>query len=107
MAKFDPARDAKILVLNIGATSTKVAFFTGKECAVEEGIAFHPAEPYKRLADEVPERTAAVRAFIEVNAVDLAALDIVASRGGLLPPLPAGVTRVNAEMLGDLRAWIG
>jgi butyrate kinase len=103
MTRFDPSRDAKILVLNLGNTSTKVAFFTGERCIVEEGIAFHPAEPYKRLADEVPERTASVRAFLEKNAIDLSALDIVASRGGLLPPLPAGVTRVNAQMLADLR----
>ena len=95
--------DPKILVLNLGNTSTKVAYFEGGRCRCEEAIPFHPATPYEKLADEVPERTAAVRGFIERNGVDLAALDIVSSRGGILSPLPAGVTRVNAEMLDDLR----
>ncbi|MEP0813655.1 MAG: butyrate kinase [bacterium] len=103
----------RILVLNIGGTSTKVAIFSGERCHAEASVPFHPGKPYANLADEVPDRTAQVRAFLAEQGIGgqaasdhasfAAAFDIVASRGGILSPLPAGVTRVNEAMLSDLR----
>ncbi len=93
----------KILVINIGNTSTKVAVFGGEFSLFEENIPFHPERPYPNLAAEIPERAAAVRGFIERSGVSIEDVKIIASRGGILSPLPAGVTRVNERMLGDLR----
>lgn len=92
-----------ILVINIGNTSTKVAVFDGDKCLHDENIPFHPERQYPNLASEVPERTSAVRDFLARNAVELGDITIIASRGGILSPLPAGVTRVNDKMLADLR----
>lgn len=94
---------SKILVINIGNTSTKVAVYEAETSLHSENIPFHPDSPYPSLAAEIPERAAAVRVFLESCGESLAGVAVIASRGGILSPLPAGVTRVNDRMLADLR----
>lgn len=93
----------KILVVNIGNTSTKVAVFEGETPLFDENIPFHPERSYPNLAAEIPERAAAVRGFIERSGVSIGDIAVIASRGGILSPLPAGVTRVNDKMIADLK----
>lgn len=101
-----------VLAINPGAGSTKLALYRGAAPAREARLehAELMVRPVARTWDELPDRLAAVRAFLAEAGVlaggpcrGLAAgLAAVVGRGGLLPPLAAGAYLVDARLLGDL-----
>lgn len=96
--------DERVLAVNPGASSTKLALYRGAEPAQEVRLE-HPelmARPAARVWDELPVRIAAVRAFLAGAEVGRGGLAAVAARGGLLPPLASGAWEVDAAMLADL-----
>jgi butyrate kinase len=97
------SRELLVLAVNPGAGSTKLALWRGDAPAAEEALR-HPAAELERLprvADQLPLRLAAVRAFV-ARAAPGERLDGVAGRGGLLGPVPAGALRVDEAMAGEL-----
>ncbi len=96
--------DPRILVLNPGSTSTKVALFEGPREIFRQTVE-HPADELAGLDlfDQLPLRRRAVEAALAAAGVDLERLDAVAARGGILPPLRSGVYRVTEGMLAALR----
>ena len=95
-----------ILAINVGSTSTKVAFYRDAERLVQETLTYGAAElaGFKDLREQLPLREAGLRAFIEKNAIDMSKVDLVVSRGGLGRPGPAGAYAVDAAMCEDLMA---
>ena len=93
-----------ILAVNVGSTSTKIAFYRGSERLVQESIPYSAADlsRYESLADQLPLREEGLRKFIEKNAIDMNKVDLVISRGGLGKPGPAGAYAVDAAMCEDL-----
>lgn len=93
-----------ILAVNVGSTSTKVAFFRDAERLVQETLTYSAADlaGFKDLREQLPLREAGLRAFIEKNAIDMGKVDLVVSRGGLGRPAPAGAYAVDAAMCEDL-----
>lgn len=95
-----PTRPYRLLVVNPGATSTKVALFEGDHCVCEAEVP-HQASPETALdlAAEAQRREAVVREFLTRH--NIHELDAIAARGGLLPrpkgKLPGG-TYVVAEV---------
>ncbi len=94
----------RVLVVNMGGTSTKLAIFSGNAVVHQENLMFTPPLGVKRIADELPGREEQVRSFLKVIGAKLNKFAAVIGRGGLLAPLPAGVYRINRKMLEDLRA---
>lgn len=95
----------RILVLNPGSTSTKLAVFEGDTCACE-GAARHSAlelSRFERIWDQYEYRKAAVLEFLDDQGVSLRSLTAVVGRGGLFRPTVSGTYRVNAEMIADAR----
>ncbi len=92
--------DEKILVINPGSTSTKLALFRGESRVAEEN-APAPAGG-AALWDQLEGRLISINGFLkrEVNV----ALDAVVGRGGLIRPVPSGTILVNDAMLADARA---
>jgi butyrate kinase len=93
-----------ILAVNVGSTSTKVAFYRDAERLVQETLTYSAADlaGFKDLREQLPLREAGLRAFIEKNAIDMGKVDLVVSRGGLGRPAPAGAYAVDAAMCEDL-----
>jgi butyrate kinase len=97
-----------VLAVNPGSTSTKIALFAGDppELRFQETLRHGDDElaPFaaRPLLDQLPLRTAAVRAALERHGVAPPALAAVAGRGGLLRPLPGGTYRVTPAMLEEL-----
>ncbi len=94
----------RILVVNPGSTSTKLARFADSERVCGETIRHDETALGACGAavwDQLEMRWQAVKGWAERNARDVSA---VAAIGGLLRPLPGGVYRVNARMLEDARA---
>jgi butyrate kinase len=93
-----------ILAINVGSTSTKVAFYRDSERLVQESIAYSAADlaRYASLKDQLPLRAEGLRKFIEKNAIDMGKVDLVISRGGLGRPGPAGAYSIDETMCDDL-----
>jgi butyrate kinase len=103
------ADDWTILAINPGSTSTKVAVFRGQSPLLEEETR-HTAQElarYTSVAEQKDLRLGRVLAVLRAHDVDLASLDAVVGRGGLLRPIRAGTYRVNDRMLHDVLHPVG
>jgi butyrate kinase len=94
----------RVLAINMGGTSTKLAIFSGRDIVHEENLTYRPPEGASHIIDELPSRSEQVCKFLKVIGVKLNKFAAVMARGGLLAPLPAGVYRVNEKMCADLKA---
>ena len=96
----------KILVVNPGSTSTKVALFEDLKLVVEKTIR-HSAKLLKRfddLIDQLSMRTKVVNDFLKENKITLSEISGFIGRGGLMKPLKSGIYEVNEEMIKDLES---
>jgi butyrate kinase len=95
----------KILVVNPGSTSTKLAIFEDGRSIAAETISHDAATiaQFASLMDQLPMRLAIVKDFLYRHSVSMADLSAIACRGGLLRPLPSGTYRVDEQMVHDLR----
>ncbi len=94
----------RILVINPGSTSTKIAVFSDGEAIFSNSIKHSTDElsQFKRIIDQLNYRLQIIRKILDGNNVDLKKLDSVVGRGGLLRPIPGGTYAVNQKMLKDL-----
>ena len=96
----------RILVINPGSTSTKVAVYEDKKQIFMSSIT-HDEETlkvFKQVSDQQPFRLEIVRSGLKKNEIQLETLDGAVGRGGLLHPIPGGTYLVNDKMLDDLRS---
>lgn len=96
----------KILVINPGSTSTKLALFQGDTLIFSQTVA-HSDDVLKSAAkpfDQLDFRLNVVREFVRKQHID--ALDAVVGRGGLLKPVSRGTYAVNELMLADARQGV-
>lgn len=94
----------KILAINPGSTSTKVALYEDEKPALELTLR-HPAEEiarYAAVADQLPWRRGLVLDALKEKGIDVHELSAVIGRGGLIKPIPGGVYEVNEAMRNDL-----
>jgi len=95
----------RVLTINPGSTSTKVAIYEDEHPLFVETI-HHSAEDiaaFSRIADQYAFRRDAVLSLLDEQDVHPDSLDAVVGRGGLLRPIPSGTYRVNERMLNELR----
>jgi butyrate kinase len=96
----------KILVVNPGSTSTKIAVFADSREVMAENLS-HSAEElaaFASIIDQLPYRQAKILAILEQKGMQLRDFAAVVGRGGLLRPMLSGTYTVNAAMLDDLRS---
>ena len=95
----------RLLVLNPGSTSTKLAVYDGETPLFVESIA-HTAEelaPFDHVADQYEFRRDLVLSCLEQHQIPLDSLTAIVSRGGLLTPIDAGAYEVNDDMVWQLK----
>ncbi len=95
----------RVLIINPGSTSTKVALYKGEHPIFVETIP-HSADEiaaFPHIADQYAFRRDAVLTLLDEQGVRLDSLDAVVGRGGILRPIPSGTYRVNERMLDELR----
>lgn len=96
----------KILVINPGSTSTKIAVFTGHELLHELEIT-HPAEElarFKSNLEQIDYRFETVLSAMKNWKLAPTELDAAIGRGGPLKPLKGGVYAVGENLLADLQS---
>jgi butyrate kinase len=95
----------RILIINPGSTSTKVALYEDEHPLFAETI-YHSAEEiaaFPHIADQYAFRRDTVLSLLDEKGIKLDSLDAVVGRGGILKPMPSGTYRVNEKMLDELR----
>lgn len=94
----------KILIINPGSTSTKLAVYQGLTPVWMSG-AHHPTSElsqFQHTMEQYDYRMAFIRKRLADGDMPIA-FDAVIARGGLLKPLVGGVYLVNEQMKHDLR----
>ena len=98
----------KLLIINPGSTSTKIGVFDN-EISIFESTLRHSIEelsPYKKMTDQYDFRMGIIVGALAEAGIDVATLDGVVGRGGLVKPLEGGTYHVNDTMLEDLRIGV-
>jgi butyrate kinase len=91
----------KILTINLGSTSSKIAYYENEECKVKTTLD-HSAQElsvFNDLMEQAGYRRAAIEKFLKDNEINVNDLDAIASRGGHTKPLTGGVYQINETML--------
>lgn len=95
----------KVLALNPGSTSTKIALYEEDSCLFEEVIRHSKEDlaPFVTIYDQYEYRRDMVERALQKHGYEVADLDAVVGRGGALKSIPGGTYAVNDLMLDDLR----
>jgi len=94
----------KILVINPGSTSTKLGIFedTALVCEVNLKLDEEFARSHYMVMEQAEYRTELIENFMAENGYRIEDFDIIAARGGWVPPCRGGVYAVNQLMLDVL-----
>jgi len=101
----DGASSERILVLNPGSTSTKLAVFDADECQFEDKIEHTSLDlsHFGSVWDQYEYRKELILEFLEDKGIQLSSLAAVVGRGGLFAPTVSGTYAVNQRMIDDAR----
>ena len=92
----------RILVINPGSTSTKVAVYIGDSPLQVSTIRHKPEELklFEQVVDQKDFRRQIILDWLKKNNIPFC-FDAIIGRGGLAKPVPGGVYRVNRKMCYD------
>ena len=91
----------RIFAINLGSTSTKVAYYEDDECIYKDTIN-HSTEALKDFStvfEQKEMRELTVMRYLEENDISPDALDAFVTRGGQTEPVFGGVYRINEAMV--------
>lgn len=93
----------RLLTINPGSTSTKIAVFEDTTPVFTENIrhSVEELEPFELVSDQFEYRRDLVRQTLEKNGIPMQ-FDAIVARGGLLKPIEGGVYEVNDVMLHEI-----
>lgn len=96
----------RILAVNPGSTSTKVALFEGETLVWRSEVGHVPQElaSFETIAAQIDLRLRDINEAVRAHALDLSTLAAVVGRGGLLRPLRGGTYRVDDVVEQELLA---
>jgi len=99
----------KVLVINPGSTSTKVAFYDDKKEILRTEISHNAEElrKYKNIIDQLDLRLDSINSWINENNIKLDEVAAIVVRGGLIKPVKSGTYIVNDIMIEDLKKGVG
>ncbi|MER2027210.1 MAG: hypothetical protein ABS874_08250 [Lachnospiraceae bacterium] len=74
----------RVLTINPGSTSTKIALFEGENCLFSKNVAHDASElaKFKTIPDQLPYREKTILDLLAQEDVDLSTVDVFVGRGG-------------------------
>ncbi|MGQ9604259.1 MAG: butyrate kinase [bacterium] len=95
----------RILAINPGSTSTKIAVYENEQPLFEKTIAHSDLDlsQFEKIWQQYEFRKQAIISTLKESKIDLGALSAVVGRGGLLRPVVSGTYLVNDLMIQDCR----
>jgi butyrate kinase len=94
----------RILAINPGSTSTKIAVFENEKNVFLKNIK-HSAEelkPFNNITDQYEFRKITILRELKEAGQDVNTICCIMGRGGLTKPIPSGVYEVNDKMKNDM-----
>lgn len=100
--------DHKILAINPGSTSTKIAVFRNAKSVFLKTIRHNTDElkKFSRITDQFEFRKEIILKELKEAELDINKISAVVGRGGLIKPIESGVYLVNDRMKEDLKNCI-
>lgn len=97
----------KILVINPGSTSTKIAVFEDKKPIFVETIRLSNdvTANFSSVLDQTEFRKQQVLDSLKSHGFDVSSIDAVIGRGGIVKPIPAGTYIVDSALINDLKSY--
>ncbi|MDE5763154.1 MAG: butyrate kinase [Bacteroidales bacterium] len=99
----------KVLTVNPGSTSTKIAVFVDEQNVFQKNIK-HSAEelaPFEKISDQFGFRRDMILNVLKDEAkMDITEFDYIVGRGGLIKPVESGIYEVNEALKQDLIAGV-
>jgi butyrate kinase len=98
----------KILAINPGSTSTKIAVYSNSKSVFLKTIRHNSEElsKFKRVADQFEFRKEIILKELLDAEIDVEKISAVVGRGGLIKPIESGVYFVNERMKEDIKNCI-
>lgn len=98
----------KILAINPGSTSTKIAVYEDEKEIFEKTLRHsnEEIEKYETISDQMDFRREVIEAALVEANIKLEDLSAIVGRGGLLKPMAGGTYKVNEPMLKDLEVGV-
>lgn len=95
----------KVLVINLGSTSSKIAYYEGKECKIKETIEHSPEvlAQFGTILEQYEYRKNTVLRFMEKHQIDGHELNAIASRGGHTHPIEGGTYVIDTMMVEEIK----
>ena len=95
----------KSLIINPGSTSTKIGVFEDETLLFEETLRHSTDEiaRYATIVDQKDFRKDIIMNLLKEKNFDIASLNMVVGRGGMLKPIPGGTYAVTDDLLEDLK----
>lgn len=95
----------RILVINPGSTSTKLAIFEDERLVESMNISHSNGElkNFKKIADQYTFRMEKIEHFLENAGYSLGDFSAIVGRGGLIKPVKGGTYKINNKMLEELK----
>ncbi len=96
--------NTRILVINPGSTSTKIAIYQQEKVIFLKTIKHAPEvlKKFEKITDQYEYRKNIIYEELKSADVPVETIDAVIGRGGLVKPIASGVYRVNETMRKDL-----
>ncbi len=104
----ETVKPLRILAINPGSTSTKIAIFDSLRTVFQKSIK-HSAEElagFSIITDQFAYRKELIVKELLAAGIDIQEIGVVVGRGGMLKPIQSGVYEVNEAMIRDLKIGI-
>lgn len=97
-----------ILVINPGATSTKIAVYRDNRSVFMKTIRheYGDLDAFSQTTDQLDYRRKLVLHEVEMNHIPFDSVGVIIARGGLIHPIESGVYEVNKAMINDLETGV-
>jgi butyrate kinase len=98
----------RLLTINPGSTSTKIAVFDNEKLVFEKTLRHSSEEigKYKKISDQFEFRKTVIEEALKEGGIKVSELNAVVGRGGLLRPIEGGTYIVNNDMINDLNVGV-
>jgi butyrate kinase len=94
----------KILAINPGSTSTKIAVYHNAKPIFLKSILHDPKElsKYNRISDQYEFRKKIILDELKASHINIDIIEAIVGRGGLIHPIESGVYHINERLRHDL-----
>ena len=95
----------RILAINPGSTSTKIAVYNNTKPVFLKDIKHNTEElsKFKRISDQFKYRKEVILKELKDSHIDINTINAIVGRGGLVRPIESGVYRINDTLKKDLQ----